>query len=53
MVYNLDVSDLIEKYEVFGKEIIMVYKKVKKVNEYFNYCFLVKIDENNCVIGIG
>lgn len=31
MVYNLDVSDLIEKHEASGKEITMVYKKVKKL----------------------
>ena len=53
MVYNLDVSDLIEKHEASGKEITMVYKKVKKANEHFNHCSSVKIDENNRVIGIG
>ena len=53
MVYNLDVTDLIEKHEASGKEITMVYKKVKKANEHFNHCSSVKIDENNHVIGIG
>ena len=31
MVYNLDVSDLIEKHEASGKEITMVYKKLRKL----------------------
>ena len=53
MVYNLDITDLIEKHEASGKEITMVYKKVKKANEHFNHCSSVKIDENNRVIGIG
>lgn len=53
MLCNLDIGDLIEKHENSGKEITMVYKKVKKANEHFNHCSSVKIDENNCVIGIG
>ena len=53
MVCNLDISDLIEKHKESGKEITMVYKKVKKANEHFNNCSSVKIDENNRVIGIG
>ena len=53
MIYNLDIADLIEKHEASGKEITMVYKKVKKANEHFNHCSSVKIDENNRVIGIG
>ena len=47
------LSDLIEKHEASGKEITMVYKKVKKANEHFNHCSSVKIDENNRVVGIG
>jgi len=53
MICNLDISDLIEKHKESGKEITMVYKKVKKANEHFNNCSSVKIDENNRVIGIG
>ena len=53
MLCNLDVADLIEKHEASGREITMVYKKVKNANEHFNHCSSVKIDENNRVIGIG
>ncbi|AYV95065.1 glucose-1-phosphate adenylyltransferase subunit GlgD [Fusobacterium necrophorum subsp. funduliforme] len=53
MVCNLDVNDLIEKHEASGKEITMVYKKVKDAHEHFNHCSSVKIDEKNRVLGIG
>lgn len=53
MLCNLDITDLIEKHEASGKDITMVYKKVKNANEHFNHCSSVKIDENNRVIGIG
>lgn len=53
MLCNLDILDLIEKHEASGKEVTMVYKKVKNANERFNHCSSVKIDENNRVIGIG
>ena len=53
MLCNLDVADLIEKHEASGREITMVYKKVKNANEHFNHCSSVKIDENDRVIGIG
>lgn len=53
MICNLDIADIIEKHEASGKEITMVYKKVKNANERFNHCSSVKIDSNNRAIGIG
>lgn len=53
MLCNLDIVDLIENHEASGKEVTMVYKKVKNANERFNHCSSVKIDDHDRVIGIG
>lgn len=53
MVCNLDIKDIINKHEESGRDVTMVYKKVRNSAERFDNCDSVKISDNNEVIGIG
>lgn len=53
MVCNLDIADVIKNHEASGRDITLVYKNVNNANERFDNCDVVKIGENNEVIGIG
>lgn len=53
MVCNLDVNDVIKVHEASGKDITLVYKKVKQANERFDNCNSVKLGRNGEVLGIG
>ena len=53
MVCNLDVNDVIKVHEASGKDITLVYKKVKQANERFDNCDSVKLGRNGEVLGIG
>lgn len=53
MVCNLDIADVIKNHEASGRDITLVYKNVNNANERFDNCDVVKLGENNEVVGIG
>lgn len=53
MVCNLDIADIIKNHEASGRDITLVYKNVDNANERFDNCDIVKLGENNEVVGIG
>lgn len=53
MVCNLDIADVIKNHEASGRDITLLYKNVNNANERFDNCDVVKLGENNEVVGIG
>lgn len=53
MVCNIDYKKAIEFHEKEGKDITVIYKKVKDGTTNFVNCNALNIDENNSVISVG
>ncbi|WP_125153544.1 glucose-1-phosphate adenylyltransferase subunit GlgD [Clostridium rectalis] len=53
MICNIDFNEVINNHEKSGKDITIVYKKVKDGDENFLNCDVLNIDGENRVLSVG
>lgn len=53
MICNIDYREAAKFHEESGKDITIIYKKVKSNNNYFRNCNILNINNDNSVISVG
>ncbi|MFT8313499.1 MAG: glucose-1-phosphate adenylyltransferase subunit GlgD [Clostridium sp.] len=53
MICNIDYQEAAKLHEESGKDITIIYKKVKSSNNYFRNCNILNINNDNSVISVG
>lgn len=53
MICNIDYQEAAKLHEESGRDITIIYKKVKSSNNYFRNCNILNINNDNSVISVG